>query len=64
MSADDRSAPAPEPEQPAEGNAAPSMSALLAAGQAAHAVCTPPAAPGERAENHEELDGPGRRNAA
>ncbi|MBV9023966.1 MAG: hypothetical protein JO362_09265 [Streptomycetaceae bacterium] len=69
MSADDcavpiaeaESKPRPGSELFVEDKVAPSMSALLAAGKAAHAVCTPPAAPAERPE---EPDSPDQRDAA
>ena len=65
MSADSRagsaSQPEPEPATFAGGRAAPSMRALLAAGEAAHAVCTPPAAPAERPD---EPNGTDQRDAA
>jgi hypothetical protein len=69
MSADGYAVPTPEPAsesavrfEPSAGHkAAPSMSALLAAGKAAHAVCTPPAAPVERPE---KPGNPGQRDAA
>ena len=51
----------------------PSMDALLAAGEAARAVCTPPPAPeplveadeyGERGEREQRRSEPGQRDAA
>ncbi len=53
MSADDRAEVSPESRDYRDETPMPPMSALLAAGAAARAVCTPPRAPEDESGNAE-----------